>query len=170
MDTYQGLNIIYCPKCQNKLDHKGNLAACGACGFNYYQNPAPCTVIMFYKDGQVLMGKRAIEPRINTWDLPGGFIEVGETAEEGAIREALEETGLEVKISKYLGSAPDIYGETLVPTLVFCFLVEVISGEMMPQDDISELRWFDLNSTPDEVAFPTVKTCLGMLKTYLAKQ
>lgn len=170
MDTYQSLNIIYCPRCKNELQHQGNLAACSQCGFNYYQNPAPCTVIMFYQNGQVLMGKRAIEPRINTWDLPGGFIEVDESAEEGAIREALEETGLEVKITKYLGSAPDIYGETLVPTLIFCFLVEIIGGEMTPQDDISELKWFDLDSTPEEVAFPTVKTCLTMLKAHLKQQ
>lgn len=168
METYQSRNFIYCPKCQTQLVHEGNAAACSECNFTYYLNPAPCTVVLIYKDNQVLLGKRSIEPRKDTWDLPGGFIEVGETAEQGAVREAKEETSLDVKITKYLGSAPDLYGDTLVPTLVFVYAVEVISGEIAAQDDISELKWFDLDKTPQTVAFPTVNDSLKMLRNYLA--
>lgn len=167
METYQSRNIIFCPKCKAQLNHEGNAASCSNCNFTYYLNPAPCTVVLIHKDNQVLLGKRAIEPNFGTWDLPGGFIEVGETAEHGAIREAREETSLEVKINKYLGSAPDIYGDTLVPTLVFVYAVEIISGEIKAQDDISELKWFDLDQIPSVVAFPTVNTCLDMLRAYL---
>ncbi len=167
METYQSRNITYCPKCKTQLNHEGNAATCPNCSFTYYLNPAPCTVVLIHKGNQVLLGKRSIEPNFGTWDLPGGFVEAGETAEAGATREAKEETGLDVKITKYLGSAPDIYGDTLVPTLVFVYAVEVLTGEINAQDDISELKWFDLDNIPKVVAFPTVNTCLDMLRDYL---
>lgn len=170
METYQSRNIIYCPKCQTKLVHNGKSANCPNCDFTYYLNPAPTTVVLFVKDNQVLLGKRAIEPKKDLWDLPGGFIDVGESAEQGAIREAKEETGLDVKIVKYLGSAPDIYGDTLVPTLIFVYVVEILGGEMTPQDDISELKWFALDQVPEIVAFATVNTSLDLLRNFLAQK
>lgn len=168
METFQSRNMIYCPKCQTKLNHRGKVGVCPKCNFEYYLNPAPCTVSLFTKNNQVLLGKRAFQPRKDTWDLPGGFIEVGETAEAGVLREAKEETGLTAKIVAYLGSSSDVYGDTLVPTLIFGYVLEPVSGEMSARDDVSELMWFDLNATPAELAFPSIQIFLQLLRDYLA--
>jgi ADP-ribose pyrophosphatase YjhB (NUDIX family) len=170
MVTFLNKNFKYCPKCKAELDLKSNFAACSECDFLYYQNPAPCTVLLFHKDNQVLLAKRAIEPRKGYWDVPGGFIEIGETAETSALREAKEETNLDVKIITYLGSLPDIYGETLLPTLIFIYHVEAINSDyrhLKAQDDVAELKWFELNDLPDQFAFENVKPAIDMLKKSL---
>ena len=166
MGSYLTENILNCPRCTAKLDQKSDFASCGGCNFTYYQNPAPCTTLLIYEKGRVLLAKRAIEPRKNYWDLPGGFIDLNESAEEGALREGIEETGLKLEITNYLGSDHDIYGETKVPTLNFFFKVKIIEGEPKAQDDVSELKWFDLDNLPseDQFAFANDITGIDLLK------
>ena len=124
METFLNKNFKYCPKCKAELDLKSNFAACSECDFLYYQNPAPCTVLLFHKDNQVLLAKRAIEPRKGYWDVPGGFIEVGETAETSALREAKEETNLDVspvmpiKIEEF--TREDRPGKKALNIIYFC--------------------------------------------------
>ncbi|MDH5533185.1 MAG: NUDIX domain-containing protein [Candidatus Pacebacteria bacterium] len=173
METFLNKNFKYCPKCKAELDLKSNFASCSQCDFLYYQNPAPCTVLLFHKEGKVLLAKRAIEPMKGYWDVPGGFIDIGETAEKSALREAKEETNLDAKIIKYLGSYPDIYGDTLLPSLIFIYHVEAVNNDytmMKAQDDVSELVWFDLNDLPQEFAFANVIPAIEMLKISLKNQ
>lgn len=169
METYLTKNFKYCPKCKTKLDHKSNFVACGTCSYFFYSNPAPCTVALFHQNGKVLLGRRAIEPRKGYWDVIGGFIETNETAEEAVIREAKEETNLDCRIIKYLGSQPDIYGETLLPTLVFIYHLEIVNNfeQISPQDDVAELKWFSWDELPTEFAFDNVKPSLDVLKNSL---
>ena len=167
METFLNKNFKYCSKCKAELDHQSNFATCSQCDFVFYSNPAPCTVALFHQNGKILLGKRAIEPRKGYWDVIGGFIENNETAEESVIREAKEETNLDTKVIQYLGSYPDIYGDTLVPTLVFIYHLEIIGGEMTAQDDVAELKWFNLSDLPTELAFDNVKPAIDMLKTSL---
>lgn len=170
MKTFLNKNFKYCPKCKAELDLKSNFASCSQCNFLYYQNPAPCTVLLFHKEGEILLAKRAIEPNKGFWDVPGGFIAYGETAEDSALREAKEETNLNTKIVKYLGSYPDIYGDTLVTTIVFIYHVEAINSDyqnMRAQDDVAKLEWFDLNNLPDKFAFDNVIPAIEMLKDSL---
>ena len=69
-------------------------AVCGACGYVAYENPkVVVAVVARAPDGKVLLAKRAIEPRLGTWGVPQGFMELGETTREAAAREAFEETG-----------------------------------------------------------------------------
>jgi len=173
METFLNKNFKYCPKCRAELDLKSNFAACSECDFLHYQNPAPCTVLLFHKDNKVLLAKRAVDPQKGYWDVPGGFIENGETAEESAIREGKEETNLDIRIIKYLGSYPDIYGNTLLPTLVFIYQVEEKNNDyqqMKAQDDVAELKWFELDNLPNQFAFDNVKPSLDMLKKSLVSK
>ena len=115
--------------------------------------PKPAVAVILEKDKKILLGRRGIDPAKGKWDILGGFIEREESAEETAAREIMEETGLRVRATKYLGSLPDVYGETKVPTINFCFVAEVEGGELKPQSDVESLAWFTPDELPQEMAF-----------------
>ncbi|MCA9855008.1 MAG: NUDIX hydrolase, partial [Dehalococcoidia bacterium] len=82
---------------------------CMDCGFVHYLNPRPVAgVIPVDARGDLLLVRRAIEPRIGTWVFPGGYMDVGETAEEAAARETMEEANLPVSEL----SLPGVYTRT----------------------------------------------------------
>ena len=76
---------------------------CPECGFVAYENPKIVVGSVVIEGGAVLMCRRAIEPRRGFWTLPAGFMELGETVEEGAIREAWEEAGARIVLDGILG-------------------------------------------------------------------
>ena len=89
----------YCPKCGSKhFDiHNEKSKQCKDCGFVYYFNPSSASVaLILNKQNELLVCRRAKEPAKGTLDLPGGFIDMAETGEEGVAREVKEETGLDV--------------------------------------------------------------------------
>lgn len=108
---------------------------------------------MLVDAGKLLLVKRNIEPYRGWWDIPGGFLEAGEHPEAGAVREMGEETGLHVNPVKLLGIYMDRYGVNGDYTLNFCYLAELVGGTPAPASDALELRWFDLDDLPAQVAF-----------------
>ena len=97
------------------------------------------------KDGQVLLSKRGINPYKGDWDTIGGFLEPGEHPEVGALRETLEETGLNVKITGLFGVYMDKYGDDGDDVQINAYLAEVISGNVEAKDDVASLEWVDIN-------------------------
>lgn len=97
----------YCPNCKTELQKKivNNETGlfCSSCSFVFWNNPKPVTSVIIEKDNKVLMLQRYNEPFKNYWVLPGGFMGYEETAEQSIIREAKEETGLNVKIKGIVG-------------------------------------------------------------------
>jgi ADP-ribose pyrophosphatase YjhB (NUDIX family) len=142
-------------------------SSCPRCDFVDYQNPKPCVNILIIKGDRLLLARRRDEPAKGEWDIPGGFIEARESAEEAAVREALEETTLHVRVTEYLGSVPDAYGARQIPTLNFCYLVEVLSGEPRAQSDVESLAWFSLDNLPDKLAFEHQTRVIAMLRQKL---
>ncbi|MBD3397794.1 NUDIX domain-containing protein [Candidatus Micrarchaeota archaeon] len=106
---------------------------------------------LIVNDGKVVLVKRKKEPFEGKWALPGGFVDSGESVEDACVREAKEETGLEVRIKEMVGvfSKP---GRDPRGTVGVAFLCKVISGEIRGGDDAAEARWFSLGQLP-EVAF-----------------
>ena len=102
----------YCPKCGAKafVEHNEKAKQCTACGFVYYFNPSSA-VACFIRNtqGEILLVRRAKEPAKGTLDLPGGFVDMHESAEEAARREVKEETALHITDCRYLFSIPNIY-------------------------------------------------------------
>lgn len=164
-------HYLYCPYDGQRLDAgaPGKRLSCTCCGFIDYQNPKPCVAIFIVRDGKVLLARRAIEPAKGAWDLPGGFIDDGESAEKAVLREAREEMTLRVRIAKYLGSIADVYGPKETPTVNLCFLVEVTAGEPVPKSDVEALAWFPLNRLPTNMAFAHQIEAIKLLKKNLRR-
>ena len=101
---------------------------CENCGFEFFMNPAAATVAFILNSkGELLVEKRKREPAKGMYDLPGGFADMRETAEQGVRREVLEETGLTVNHVQYMFSLPNVYRYSGVdiPTLDLFFRCEV---------------------------------------------
>jgi ADP-ribose pyrophosphatase YjhB (NUDIX family) len=138
---------------------------CPACGAVHYRNAKPTASALVIRDGQVLLGRRGIEPGLGEWDIPGGFLEPWERPEEGAVRELAEETGLVVRTTELLTVLVDTY-QGDVYTLNLYFLAEPVSGEPHPADDLIELRWFGPDELPSSMAFAN---CLEALATWRSR-
>lgn len=140
----------FCPKCGSENFEINNALSrhCSDCGFTYYQNPRASTAgFILNSKGELLLVRRAKEPQKGTLDLPGGFVDNEETAEEGMIREIKEETGLEIKEVKYLFSVPNIYRYSGmdIHTLDLFFLCHA-EDDALPEaaDDAAECNWVPL--------------------------
>lgn len=140
---------------------------CAHCRQVLYENPIPATCIVVDDNGGgVLLVKRSVEPKIGFWCLPGGFMELGETPEESALRELEEETGLKGQIDRLLGvtTNPSDRYDTV---LMIGFLVKTFTGALFPGDDASAAAFFTENALP-EIAFESHETFIR--KHYAAKR
>src|SRR5262245_40035851 len=100
-------DYLYCPKCAGPLlvrfTEGRDRQVCSKCEFIFYQNPVPAAAVIVQREAEILLVQRKFEPRIGDWSLPAGFIEWGESAEESAVREAKEETGLDIAVRSLYG-------------------------------------------------------------------
>lgn len=123
---------------------------CAQCGApSAPRNPFPTVDIVLYRDGQgVLLIERRNPPQ--GWALPGGFIDYGESAEQAAIREAFEETGLAVRLTGLLGVYSDPGRDPRFHTLSVAFIA-VADVDQAPRagDDAGNARFFPLDDLPD---------------------
>ena len=104
--------FTYCPKCGARTFVERNEKAkqCTTCGFVYYFNPSSAVACFIRNSkGELLLVRRAKEPAKGTLDLPGGFVDMYESAEDAAHREVKEETGLDIAGCRYLFSIPNLY-------------------------------------------------------------
>lgn len=113
----------------------------------------------------MLLGKRRNNPYKGDYDIIGGFLEEDEHPEQAAIREAKEETGLDVKITGLLGIYSDRYGEDGdYYTISIQYLGEVIGGELSTSDDLTDLEWMPIGEVPLDEGFQNTKDSLRDLK------
>jgi len=125
---------------------------CEHCNETVYENPVPATCIVTIDETErVLLVKRNVEPKKGFWCLPGGFVELGENPDQGALRELKEETGLEGRIEMLIGvtSSPSSQYDTV---LMVGYLVKRYGGLLCTGYDASEAEWFHYSELP-EVAF-----------------
>ena len=168
----------YCPECGSSHFEVNNEKSkkCTDCGFVYYFNPSSATVALILNDhhvipfqviqvtcsqNELLVCRRAKEPAKGTLDLPGGFIDMNETGEEGVAREVLEETGLKVQQAVYQFSLPNIYIYSGFPvhTLDMFFLctVEDIS-HFSAMDDVSDSFFLPLSEiNPEDFGLDSIR-------------
>jgi ADP-ribose pyrophosphatase YjhB (NUDIX family)/ribosomal protein S18 acetylase RimI-like enzyme len=136
---------------------------CSHCGYIHYHNPVPGVGVIVEMEGGVVLVKRRFEPRAGWWCLPAGFLETDESAEEGAVRECKEETGLDVIVD-------DLFGVYSFPEgmqrsgLVIFYTAHVVGGKLHAGDDADQVRIFALNDLPGKLAFRTHREVLARLR------
>lgn len=127
---------------------------CGKCGWVHYHNPRPTVSAIIAKSKKVLLCKRAAGPFAGKWDLPGGFLEEQELAEEGIKREMREELKIEIEIVRLAGIfGPTYYpfgGQDVYNTDIY-YEVKIPDGEIKAVEgsDVVEVGWFEPNNLPD---------------------
>lgn len=162
----------FCPCCASEfdlrtLDGRQRLVCLAeSCGFIFYQNPTPAAGVIVYQQERLLLVKRAQEPMIGGWCLPAGFMEWDESPQKTAIREAQEETGLEVRIHSLF----DIYSGDDDPrtnAVLALYLAEAVGGELSAGDDAEEAEFFPLAELPKNIAFATNRLAIKDFRLYL---
>lgn len=145
----------YCPLCAAPLtalpeghDDAGR-PACPTGHFVHYDNP-PVTCFAFVRDdrGRYLVLRRAREPFAGAWDLPGGFVEPGETPADAVRRELAEETGLEVEVERLLGAYTGRYGDGGRWTVDIGFACRATGGDFRLDAEKSGAAWLALDDLP----------------------
>lgn len=140
----------FCPKCGSVgfVENDPRSKCCKNCGFTFYLNAATAvSALILNEKGEMLMCRRAFEPYKGTLDMPGGFAEFDETAEEALKREVREEVCAEVVEMQYFMSAPNQYpySDMVVRTLDLAFFCKVKTFDGLKAcDDASEILFLPL--------------------------
>ncbi|MCC2594969.1 NUDIX hydrolase [Pusillimonas sp. MFBS29] len=130
---------------------------CEHCGAVHYQNPRNVVGVLPVIDDRVLLCRRAIEPRYDKWTLPAGFMELGETTAQGAMRETQEEAGAQIE----LGPLYTVIDVPHAEQVHFFYLAKVLSEDLYPGPESLEAAFFHIHDIPwKELAFRTVITTL----------
>lgn len=152
-------NLKFCSRCGAALTfgplptEERDRLACNACGFIAYVNPRLVVSTLPVTDaGELVLIRRGIEPGYGGWAQPGGFLEIDETAQEGAVRETLEETGLLVEPTSIVG----VYSRPRAAVAVICWEARVVGGEPRTSPESLEIRAFSRDAIPwPHIAFQT---------------
>lgn len=160
----------YCPKCGSAHFeiHNEKSKRCADCGFVYYFNSAAATVALIINErNELLVCRRAKDPAKGTLDLPGGFIDLFETGEEGVIREVKEETGIDVEKAEYLFSIPNIYeysGFTVHTLDMFFRCTASDISHYQAMDDAAELFFLPLRDiNPEDFGLNSIRKGLNRI-------
>lgn len=130
---------------------------CPDCGFVAYENPKIVVGSVVAEDGRVLLCRRAIEPRRGYWTLPAGYMELHETVEEGARREAWEEARARIALEGMLA----VFSIARIGQVQIIFRAGLAEPGFEPGPESLEVRLFRWEEIPwSEIAFPSVRWAL----------
>jgi ADP-ribose pyrophosphatase YjhB (NUDIX family) len=155
------MSVVAAPQFETRIPDGDSLErqVCTVCGHIDYQNPKIIVGSVVSHDGRVLLCRRAIEPRRGFWTLPAGYLELGETAEQGARREATEEACADIVLDGVLGlfSIARIGQVQIIFRAGFAGLPQFAAG---PESaDVALFAWADIPWA--EIAFPSVHWSLA---------
>jgi ADP-ribose pyrophosphatase YjhB (NUDIX family) len=155
----------FCPQCGAPVTRKIPEAddrprfVCETCEEIHYQNPIMVVGTIPESEGRILLCRRAIEPAFDKWTLPAGYLEIGETLQQGAVRETLEEAGYQiVDLQPY--AITNIVRVNQVYIMFRCALGERVSA---PGSESLEVRLFNPDEIPwQEIAFRSIHKTLKL--------
>jgi ADP-ribose pyrophosphatase YjhB (NUDIX family) len=157
----------FCPKCGSGglCTKENNLLSCGACGLEYFINPVMAvSAIIVDRGGRLLLVRRARDPMRGKLDLPGGFVDLEESAEDALIREIKEELDIVIEGHEYFMSHPNKYqfGGITYFTIELAFICRISEhGDIALSDEIEDYvlaRPGDIKS--EDIAFPSTRAML----------
>jgi ADP-ribose pyrophosphatase YjhB (NUDIX family) len=156
-------NIRFCGLCggamhlREVLPDRKRFKVCDACGYVDFPGPKLVAGCLVIDAGRVLLLRRGIMPQIGRWTFPGGYVDLGETPPQAALRETLEEVGMTVTLGKLLG----LYSDPAHPIAVAVYLA--MPGTEPPglSEEATEVRYFAPDEIPwADLAFHTTQACL----------
>ena len=157
-----GPHFRFCPKCGEGLEYRiiegRRRQACTKCDFIFYRDPKPVAGALALKDGKILLIQRGNEPKHGFWSFPTGFVDIGDTPEETAIREAEEEANVGVELDRLLG----VYSDKDRTVVLIVYVGRIVSGVPKGSAEALDARLFDPQSLP-ELAFDHDYRILGDL-------
>ena len=160
----------FCPNCGSQaVDYQNNFKlTCTSCNFVLYHNIAAAVAVVFKFKDEIVFTVRNVDPDKGRLDLPGGFIDPNENAEEAACREIQEELGLTILPSdlKYVTTAPNNYLYKTVPyrTMDIFYECELDSKSLTinAKDEIKELIWVKCTEIDlDKIGFVSIRKVIG---------
>jgi len=153
----------HCPACGNPVvysipaDDNRERATCTVCHTIHYENPLNVVGTLPIWGEQVLLCRRAIEPRHGFWTLPAGFMELGESTAEGALRETDEEAGAQIELQNLYC----VLNVVKVGQVHLYYRARLLSPDFNPGPETLEAQLFHEHEVPwDELAFHTVRETL----------
>lgn len=156
--------IKFCTRCGSALEYREKYGAmrpvCPACGHTHFVDPKVAVCVLVERDGQVLLIRRKGEPERGKWSLPAGFVDAGEAPARAAEREALEETGLRVRVTALL----DVIARSEASEgadILIVYRADVLEGELVAGDDADEARYFLREQLPAELAFASTRLVIA---------
>ena len=163
--------FTHCPACGSPKFVQNNVKSkrCESCGFVYYINPSAAVASFIVNPaGDLLVCRRGKEPEKGSLDLPGGFVDDHESAEEAVKREIGEELQAEVTSVKYIFSLPNEYeyNKLTVPTLDMFFECTLAdTTHLKPSDDVADCFFVPINElNPEKFGLKSIKKAVGMFK------
>jgi ADP-ribose pyrophosphatase YjhB (NUDIX family) len=162
-------NFVYCSRCGvGGVVDSGRKVVCGGCGFEFYFNVAAAVAGLIFVEGKLLLTRRAYEPCKGMLDLPGGFVDRGETGEAALAREIREELNLDIEDVEYYGTAANtyLYGQLEYQVLDLFYLCRPRDMSCcVAADDVADFGLFELGEIDlAELAFSSTRKMLGRLR------
>ncbi len=131
---------------------------CGRCEFIHYQNPKIVAGAVCTWEDRILLARRAIEPRKGAWTLPAGYMELGETTEQAAQREAREEACASIEIDRLLA----MYSVARIGQVQIMYRARLLSPDVAAGPESEDVALVTWDQIPwEELAFPTVVWALA---------
>jgi ADP-ribose pyrophosphatase YjhB (NUDIX family) len=154
--------LRFCPRCGGSLESRalqpGQIGlVCGACSAILQPDPRLAVGVVALWDGGIVLARRADEPALGLWELPGGFVERGEALETAVASATRERVGLRVTLLGIL----DAYSFEGQDVVSLAYAADVVGGEPQAGSDCAEVRWFAPESVPwGELAFDSTRAAL----------
>lgn len=154
--------VNYCPRCGTAVVHEMRFgrsrAVCPQCDWVYFADPKVAVAALIVQQRKILLVQRVNEPYRGFWTLPAGFVDAGEDPARAVVRECLEETGLEMRVTALLDL---LAGQEHArgAHILIVYRGEILAGEMKPGDDADQVGFFDLDELPP-LAFSSTQLVL----------
>jgi ADP-ribose pyrophosphatase YjhB (NUDIX family) len=157
----------YCPACGSErfIVQNDKSKFCRQCGFQYYLNAVAAVAGFIVYQGKLLLCMRGQEPLKGTYDLPGGFVDINETAENALVREIFEELNLITNNLEYLFSVPNeyLYSDFNVRTLDLFFRIEINDfSPLKSNDDVAGIHFVSLQDVDiEQIGLKSIKIAVN---------